>query len=246
MDIVYIIVTSLALVFFAYQLYVRIKKVEFKTYKHLKDLFRRYFSMAFIGAVLSLIIIPNLAINQYLGLHEEFTHNVVLQNFSSETQYYIFKQKLDTTGFWRLSPNISILSHRYIVSLDSGEIRELFIGNYSIPITQTIIENISDTSQTDSTVLAAAFLNTGAKLFCKQSDMKPNFTKQKVDYASILIEIYIIFTAMLGALLFALKGKKLWQKIIINLSVFLMLAMSSWLLIDKVRILLYYYFGVLI
>ncbi len=246
MDIVYIIITTLAFIFFAYQLYVRFKKVKFKTYKHLKDLFRRYFSMAFIGAVLALVIIPKLAINKYIGLYEEFSHNVVLQNLSSETQYYIFKQKLDTTRFWRLSPHISTLSHRYIVRLDSGEIRELSIGNYSVPITQTIIENISDTSQTDSTVLAAAFLNTGSKLFCKQSDMKPNFTKQNVNYASILIEIYIIITAMLGALLFAMKGKKLWQKIIINLSVFLLLALSSWLLIDKVRILLYYYFGVLI
>ncbi len=246
MDIIQLIITSIAFLFFTTHWVIKIKKIQPATYEYLKDIIRRYFSLLYFGFIVYFVIIPNLALNQYLELFQQHSHKITLSNNASETQYYLFKQKLDTSGYWLLSTYSDMISHDFIFSLDSGETKDFTIGNYSVPVDKTIIENISDSLQTDSTIKAAAFTNIGSKLLCRHSDLKDNFVKQDVSYANIYIELFSLFTTILGSMLFFFHGKKLLQKIIINSVSFTLAGLSLFFMLDKIRILLYYYFGVLI
>ncbi len=246
MDIIQLIITSVAFLFFAIHWILKIKKIEPSSYKYLKDIFRRYFSISYFAFVSYAVILPNVAINQYVEIEHKYSHKIMLTNNSSEAQYYLFKQKIDTGHNWLLSTYATLISNDHIFSLNAGESQTIQIGNYSYPINKTIIENISDSLQTDSTIKAAAFNNLGSSLLCKHSDLREKFVKQEVDFSNFYIEVFSLLTIMLGAMLFFFHGKKLWQKIIINLASFGLMGFSTFLMIDKIRILLYYYFGVLI
>jgi hypothetical protein len=198
---------------------------------------------------LAFIIYPNLAINQYIseyGIQRENFQKISLSNFSSEKQHYLFKQKLDTSQFWIPAPYRAALSYNYIAALDSGETLELEIGNYSVPIRQTILENLSDKKATDSTIKAVAFGNSGAEIILRQADFNKSLTRQEVEYFSVFIDVFGLITFIFACTFFPFKIKKVWKKGLIYLLIISLASVSLWLLVDKIRILLYIYFGVLI